>query len=255
MKHKSRQLIPGLHIAIVSNFAGGSGGSMLALEVYATCLASGIGAIIATNDRSHDYSNMGYDLQYLPVICAGDTGQDQVRHLSYIKQLVAKARSLKKLLIVDFKAGYASAHQMLNALRDAGAFQSSSVAALVPAITGDYGVRGSAVALRTMESMKISVDRGLIRMWTLPRDPKLPDIAALPPFPVWSVDQLTHHEKKMIHRGYWNSRRAAIYLIFQCPAQDRSSIPKVLAHFDAAKSAIYDAIIAPITKPIQESLP
>ena len=251
MKHKIRQLIPGLHIAIVSNFSGGSGGSMLALEVYATCLASGIGAIIATNDRSYNHPNigLGYDLQYLPVICAGDTDQDQVRHLSYIKQLVTKARSQKKLLIIDIKAGYASAHQMLNALRDGGAFQCSSLAALIPAVTGEYGVRGSAVALQTMESMKISVDRGLIRMWTLPRDPKLPSIAALPQFPIWSVDTFNQHAKKLIHRGYWNRRHSLIYQRFQIPAQDRTVLPNVLAHFDAARSAIHSAIIAPITKP------
>ena len=227
---------------------------MLALEVYATCLASGIDAFLATTDRSQSYT-IGSNQQYLPVICAGDTGQDQVRHLRYIKQLVAMARSKKKLLIVDVKAGYASAHQMLSALRDAGAFQSSSVAALIPAITGDYGVRGSAVALRTLENMKISVDRGIIRMWTIPRDPKLPSIAALPPFPIWSVDSYTPHAKAMIHRGFWNSRQALLYQKFQIPAQDRSALPNVLAHFDAAKSAIYEAIIAPITKPIPGTIP
>lgn len=105
MKHIKHQLHPGLHIAIVANFSGGCGGSMLALETYATCKSNGIPAILATNDHSHVYQNMGSDLRRLPVI-TGELNQDQMHHLDDIKQLVVEARTKQKFLIIDIKAGY-----------------------------------------------------------------------------------------------------------------------------------------------------
>jgi len=254
MKQIKDQLIPGLHLAIVANFSGGCGGSMLALEAYAACKSHGIPALLATNDHSHVYENMGSDLRRLPVI-TGDHGQDEMHHLDDIKQLVAEARSHNKLLIVDIKSGYASAHRMLSALRVSGAFESSSVAALLPVISGEYGVCGAAIALKTMEDMGIKVDRGIIRMWTRPRNATRPDISELPQFPIWSVAQLPQHARVMIDRGYWNVRLAKIQLIFQCPKLDRSTLYILIAHFDIAESAIYDAIIAPITRSYPGPIP
>lgn len=254
MKQIKDRLIPGLHLAIVANFSGGSGGSMLALETYATCKSHGISALLATNDHSHVYQNLGSDLYRLPVI-TGEQGQDQMHHLDDIKQMVAGARVQNKFLIIDIKAGYASAHQMLSALRDSGAFESSTIAALLPVISGDHGVRGAAIALKTMEDMGIKVDRGFIRMWTLPRNATRPDISALPQFPIWSVAQLPHHARVMIKRGYWNVRIAKIHLIFQCLDLNRRTLHKVIAHFDTAETAIYDAIIAPITKSYPGPIP
>lgn len=258
MKQPKHQLIPGLHLAIVANYSGGCGGSMLALEAYAACKSHGIPALLATNDHSHVYENMGSDLFRLPVI-TGEPGQDQMHHLDDIKQLVAEARTQNKFLIVDIKAGYASAHKMLNALRVSGAFESSSVAALLPVISRDYGVCGAAIALQTMEDMGIKVDRGIIRMWTLPRDARMPDISELPQYPFWSVAQLPQHARVMINRGYWNVKLAKIILKFQSPDLDRSTLHKVIAHFDTAESVIYDAIIAPITRsnpvPIPTGMP
>ena len=254
MKQIKDQLIPGLHLAIVANFSGGCGGSMLALEAYAACKSLGIPALLATNDHSHVYQNMGSDLRRLPVI-TGEPGQDQMHYLDDIKQMVAEARARIKFLIVDIKAGYASAHRMLNALQDGGAFASSSVAALLPVISGDHGVCGAAIALKTMEDMGIKVERGIIRMWTLPRSTTMPDIYELPQFPIWSVAHLPQHARVMINRGYWNVRLARIQLIFQCPALDRITLHTVIAHFDTAQSAIYDAIIAPITRSYPGPIP
>jgi len=140
-------------------------------------------------------------------------------------------------------------------LRVSGAFESSSVAALLPVISSDYGVCGAINALKTMEDMGIKLDRGIIRMWTLPRNSTRPDISELPQFPVWSVAQLPPHARVMINRGYWNVRLARIHLIFQCPALDRSTLHTVIAHFDTAQSAIYDAIIAPITRSYSGPIP
>lgn len=247
MKQTKHQLTPGLHLAIVANFSGGCGGSMLALETYATCKSHGISVILATNDHNHEYENLGSDLYRLPVI-TGEQGQDQMHHRDDIKQLVAEAKSQNRFLIVDIKAGYASAHQMLSALRDSGAFESSSVAVLLPVISSDHGVRGAAIALETMVDMGIKVDRGIIRMWRLPRNTTRPDISTLPPFPMWSVSQLPQHARVMISRGHWNVRQAKIQMIFQCPDLDRNTLHKLIAHFNTADTAIYDAIIAPITR-------
>jgi len=249
MKHVNHQFLPGLHIAIIANFSGGCGGSLLALELYAALRSYKLNAILATNDHTHVYQNMGSDLRLLPVI-SGQKDQDEIHNLHDIKQLVTEARTKKTFLIIDIKAGYASAHQMLNALRDSGAFESSSVTALLPLISGDHGVRGAEIALKTMANMGIKVKRGLIRMWTLPRNPGRPDISALPQFPMWTVAHLPQHALVMINRGYWNVREAKVYLKFQCPALDRGTLPKVIAHFEAAKEAMYDAIIRPITRHI-----
>jgi len=247
MKQIKDRLIPGLHLAIVANFSGGCGGSMLALETYATCKSHGISALLATNDHSHVYQNLGSDLYRLPVI-TGEQGQDQMHHLDDIKQLIAEARAQNKFLIIDIKAGYASAHQMLSALRDSGAFESSTIAALLPVISGDHGVCGAAIALKTMEDMGIKVDSGFIRMWTLPGNATRPDISELPQFPIWSVAQLPQHARVMINGGYWNVKLAKIQLIFQCPDLDRRTLHKLIAHFETTEKAIYDAIIAPITR-------
>jgi hypothetical protein len=254
MKQIKPQLVPGLHVAFVANFSGGCGASMLALETYATCRNSGIPAILATNDRSHDYPNMGHDLWHLPVISAGDPDPDQLHHLDDIADLVAVARTKRKFLIIDIKAGYAPAYRMLKVLRNSGIYRASSIAALLPVISGDFGnhgVSGAATALKALAKMRIHVDRGIIRTWPLPGEPAIPDISMLSPFPIWPAEHLQQHSRAMIHSGYWNIRQAKISQIFQRPERDRKAIAKVIAHFESAEKAIYGAIIAPITKTCQ----
>ena len=254
MKQIKHQLLPGLHIAIVANFSGGCGGSLLALETYATCKAYGTPAILATNDHRHVYQYMDGDLRYLPEITE-EQDQDQIHHLSDIKQLVAEARSENKLLIIDIKAGYSPVHHMLNALRNSGAFESSSIAALLPVMHSEYGVCGASIALKTMKNMGIKVDRGIIRIWRLPGNTTIPDISELPRFPTLTVAYLPQHALVMIHRGYWNSTLARIHLKFQCPDLDRRTLHKLIAHFEATQKTIYDAIIATITRPDPGPMP
>lgn len=258
MKQINPKLLPGLHVAFVANFSGGCGGSMLALETYATCRNMGIPAILATNDRSHDYPNMGSDLWHLPVISAGDPDPDQLHHLDDIAYLVDEARAKRKFLVIDLKAGYAPAHRMLMVLRDNGIFRASSFAALVPVISGDFGnqgVCGAATALQALAKMRIHVDRGIIRTWPLPGEPALPDISTLEPFPIWSAEHLHQHTRAMIHHGYWNIRQAKISQIFQRPQRDRITVAKVIAHFESAQKSIYEAIIAPVTRSYPGPIP
>lgn len=251
MKHK---LIPGLHVAIITNPAGGCGGSMFAWETYSTCVSMGIPAILATFDHWHIYPEIGPALRRLSVSETSTLCHDTPPHLEDLEDVCTEARSRNQFLIIDFAAGFPSDPSVLEVLKRSGIRDASSKAGLIAIQPGYPGA--SAIAVEAFWETGIYLDRGLFRYWEFTRYPIAPRVPKHQNFPLWNAPWLsdgaitliqhglrrpgqptTHHLPELLTPRFWPSLSAFV----------RRTVEEAVDHMEAAKQTIYQAILEPIT--------
>jgi len=251
MKHK---LIPGLHIAMITNPSGGSGGSMFAWETYSTCVSLGIPTILATFDHWHVYPEIGPDLRRLSVQDTSIQCRDTPGNLKDLADVCIEARSENKFLIIDFMAGFSMDPAVLEVLNNSCLRDASSKAGLIPIQPGCSGA--SAIAVEAFTKAGIYFDRGLFRYWEFTADPIPPRVPKHANFPVWNASWLSDGALTLIHHGLRRPGQPTIHLLPDLltpqicpgfPAFIKRTIEEVVDHMCAARKAIYQSILAPIT--------
>ena len=252
-------LIPGLHLAIITNPSGGCGGSMFSWEVYATCRSLGIPAILATFDHNRTYPEIGLDLRRLAAPGANIPCGANSLKLENFMDVAAEARSMHKFLVIDLNAGFSSSPEVLAALRTGGIREASSIAALIAVQPGYANSWGSAIAVDAFQSIGIHFDRGLFRYWDFTWDLTPPAIPKNPNFPVWTTSWLSQRAIALINYGLKRAGQPTIHLVpgltptllrQSLPAIDHGPLLQAIEHLDAARKTIYDAILSPISKPV-----
>jgi hypothetical protein len=249
-----RKLIPGLHLAMITNPSGGCGGSLFAWETYSTCISMGIPAILATFDHWHIYPEIGPALRRLSVPETSPQYHDTPPLLEDLADVCNEARANNLFLIIDFKAGFSSDSSVLEVLKRSGIRDAASKAGLVPIQPGYPGA--SAISVEAFLETGIYFDRGLFRYWEFTRHPIAPRIPKNSNFPLWNASWLSDGAVTLIHHGL---RRPGQPTIHHLPdlltppvspsisAFIRRMVEEAVDHMEAAKKAIYQAILAPIT--------
>jgi len=252
MKHI---LTPGLHIAIVTNPLGGCGGSMFAWETFFTCVSKGIPAILATFDHWHLYpEKIGLALKRLWLPDSSNQFGDTPRNLETLANVCIEARTKSKFLIIDLKAGFSTDPAVLDVLKNSCLRDASSKAGLIPILPAFSGA--SAIAVEAFMKAGIYLDRGLFRHWEFTKDPIPPSVPKHPNFPVWNASWLSDGAVTLLHHGLRRPGQQTIHLLpdlltpHVCPglpAFMRRTIEEAVSHMCAAKEAIYQSILEPIT--------
>ena len=252
MKHK---LIPGLHIAIITNPLGGCGGSMFAWEAYFTCASMGIPVILATFDYWRLYPEIiGPALKRLSLPDSSNQFGDTPWHLEDLADVCIEARSESKFLIIDFKAGFSTDPAVLEVLKNSCLRDASSKAGLIPILPGYSGA--SAIAVEAFIQAGIYFDRGLFRYWNFSRDPIPPRVPKHPNFPVWNASWISDGAVTLLHHGLRRPGQPTIHLLPDLPTLQicpgtpafiRRTIEEAANHLRAATKAIYQSILEPIT--------
>ena len=227
---------------------------MFAWETYSTCISMGIPAILATFDQWHIYPEIGPALRRLSVPETSPQYHDTPPHLEDTADVCNEARAKNFFLIIDFKAGFSSDSSVLEVLKRSGIRDATSKAGLVPIQPGYPGA--SAIAVEAFWETGIYLDRGLFRYWDFTRYPIPPRVPKNPNFPVWNASWLSDGAVTLIHHGL---RRPGQPTIHHLPdlltsqfrpilsAFVRRTVEEAVDHMEAAKEAIYQAILAPIT--------
>jgi len=161
----THRLIPGLHVALVTNPLEGYGGSLFAWEVYQVCRLSGLPAIFATFAQGRRYPEIGPDLRRLPVPDAETDGQSGIENLGSLLPIIKEAEAEKKLLIIDMKTGFSPRDPMLEVLDYCGISQATTIAALIPIRQDLPNIFSATMACEPFQSIGISFARGLFRTW------------------------------------------------------------------------------------------
>lgn len=252
MKHI---LTPGLHIAIITNPLGGCGGSMFAWETYFTCVSMGIPAILATFDHWHLYpETIGLALKRLSLPDSSNQFGDTPGNLENLADVCIEARSEGKFLIIDLKAGFSTDPTVLEVLKNSCLRDASSKAGLIPVLPS-YSA-ASAIAVEAFIQAGIYFDRGLFRYWDFTRDLIPPRVPKHPNFPVWNASWLSDSAVTLLRHGLRRPGQQTIHLLPDLltphiipgiPACIRRTIEEAVNHMRAAKEAIYQSILAPIT--------
>ncbi len=248
-------LTPGLHIAIVTNPLGGCGGSMFAWETYFTCVSMGIPAILATFDHWHLYpERIGLALKQLSLPDSSNQSGDTPRNLETLADVCIEARTESKFLIIDLKAGFSTDPAVLDVLKNSCLRDASSKAGLIPILPAFSGA--SAIAVEAFMKAGIYLDRGLFRHWEFTKDPIPPSVPKHPNFPVWNAPWLSDGAVTLLHHGLRRPGQQTIHLLPDLltphvspglPAFMRRTIEEAVSHMCAAKEAIYQSILEPIT--------
>ena len=251
MKHK---LIPGLHIAMITNPSGGSGGSMFAWETYSTCVSLGIPTILATFDHWHVYPEIGPDLRRLSVQDTSIQCRDTPENLEDLADICIEARSENKFLIIDFMAGFSMDPAVLEVLNNSCLRDASSKASLIPIQPGYSGA--SAIATEAFTKAGIYFDRGLFRYWEFTGDPMPFRVPKHANFQVWNASWISDGAVTLIHHGLRRPGQPTIHLLPDLltpqicpgiPAFIKRTMEEAVDHMCAARKAIYQSILAPIT--------
>ena len=250
-----RKLIPGLHLAMITNPSGGCGGSMFAWETYSSCISMGIPAILATFDEWHIYPEIRPALRRITAPETSTKYHDTPPPLlEDLENVCNEARSKSQFLIIDFKAGFSSDSSVLDVLKRSAIRDATSKGALIAIQPGFPGA--SAIAVEAFLEAGIYFDRGLFRYWDFTRYPIAPRVPKHPNFPVWNASWLSDGAITLIHHGL---RRPGQPTIHHLPnlltsqfrpilsAFVRRTVEEAVDHMEAAKEAIYQAILAPIT--------
>ena len=249
-----RKLIPGLHLAMITNPSGGCGGSMFAWETYATCMSIGIPVILATFDIWHLYPEIGPALRRLSVPETSTQYHDKPPLLEDLEDVCNEARAKNQFLIIDFNAGFTSDPAVLGVLKRSGIRDVSSKAGLIAIQPGCPGA--SAIAVETFLEAGIYFDRGLFRYWDFTRYPIAPRVPKHPNFPVWNASWLSDGAITLIHHGLRRPGQPTIHHLPELLTSQfrpilsafvRRTVEEAVDHMEAAKEAIYQAILAPIT--------
>jgi len=249
-----RKLIPGLHLAMITNPSGGCGGSMFAWETYSTCISMGIPAILATFDQWHIYPEIGPALRRLSVPETSPQHHDTLPHLEDLAGVCNEAHANNLFLIIDFKAGFSSDSSVLEVLKRSGIRDATSKAGLIGIQPGFPGA--SAIAVEAFWETGIYFDRGLFRYWEFTRHPIAPRIPKNSNFPLWNASWLSDGAVTLIHHGLRRPGQPTIHhlpVLLTPPVSPsisafiRRTVEEAVDHMEAAKEAIYQAILAPIT--------
>jgi len=234
---------------------------MFSWEVYSTCQSLGMPAILATFDHDRTYPESGSDLRRLEVLDTQIQSGANPLQLETLMDIAAEARSMRKFLVIDLKAGFPSNPEMLAVLRTGGLLEASSIAALIPLQPGYPSSWGSAIAVDVFQSIGLHFDRGLFRYWDFTWDLTPPAIPKNPKFPVWTAPWLSQRAIALINHGLQRAGQPTIHLVpglsisllrKSLPNIDQGPLLQAIEHLDAAKKAIYDAILAPISKPVPQ---
>jgi hypothetical protein len=248
------QLIPGLHFAIITNPLGGCGGSMFAWEAYFTCSSMGIPAILATFDYWHIYPECGPALKRISVPDISNQCRDIPSNLEDLEDVCFEARSESKFLIIDLKAGFSTDPAVLEVLKNSCLRDASSKAGLIPILPSYSGA--SAIAVEAFIQAGIYFDRGLFRFWDFSRDPIPPSVPKHPNFPVWNASWLSDGAMTLLQHGLRHPGQQTIHLLadmstpHSCvgiPDFISRTIEEAVNHMSAAKEAIYQSLLDPIT--------
>ena len=228
---------------------------MFAWETYFTCVSLGIPVILATFDHWHLYpEKIGPALKRLSLPDSSNQYRDTPKHLEDLADVCIEARSESKLLIIDLKAGFSTDPAVLAELKNSDLSDASSKAGLIPILPG-YSV-ASAIAVEAFLQAGIYLDRGLFRHWGFGRDPIQPSVPEHPSFPVWNASWLSDGALTILHHGLRRPGQQTIHLLPDLltphvspglPALMRQTIGEAVSHMCAAKEAIYQSILAPIT--------
>ncbi len=249
-----RKLIPGLHLAMITNPSGGCGGSMFAWETYSTCISMGIPAILATFDHWHIYPEIGPALRRLSVPETSHQYHDTPPHLEDLADVCNEARANNLFLIIDFKAGFSSDSSVLEVLKRSGIRDATSKAGLIGIQPGFPGA--SAIAVEAFWETGLYFDRGLFRYWEFTRHPIAPRIPKNSNFPLWNASWLSDGAVTLIHHGLRRPGEPTIHHLPDLltpqfrpsmPVFIRRTVEEAIDHINAAQKAIYEAILAPIT--------
>ena len=253
------KLINGLHLAIVTNSHGGFGGSMFGVETFAVCKQLGVPAIFATYDHQRSYPAIGPDLRRLNIPGLITSTRRHANAFEDLAAVFAEAQAIRKLVIIDIPAAFSTNHPMFEELKNSGVLAATTTAALVPVLSGDNGISGASTAIRQFTDLGIRFGRGLIRRWTLHGDPSPTDMSRLPNYPLWRAASLSMRAQELIHQEIQRVGNPALHTLPRlCELQalgevstfDKSPIQEAIDHLVSARTAIFNTILAPITKRI-----
>jgi hypothetical protein len=251
----TRRLIPGLHVAIVTNPLEGYGGSLFAWEAYQACRHSGLSAILATFAQGRRYPDIGPDLRRLPVPDADSSGQSAVENLACLLPIVKEAEAGNRFLIIDTKTGFSLRDPMFEVLDYCGVSHATSIAALIPIQQDPPSIFCAALACEAFQSIGISFTRGLFRTWGLH--------TGFAPLGLLNIPLIESWVPKYLSQGALASIRNSGQIVEAPPdlfptvigSRKGSDLLKpseeVRLHVLSASRVIHSAILAPIC----ESLP
>ena len=228
---------------------------MFAWETYFTCVSMGIPAILATFDHWRLYpEEIGLALKRLSLPDSSNQFGDTPRNLENLADVCIEARSESKFLIIDLKAGFSTDPAVLDMLKNSCLRDAASKAGLIPIKPSYSGA--SAIAVDAFLQAGIYFDRGLFRYWDFSRDPIPPRVPKHPAFPVWNASCLSDGAVTLLLHGLRRPGQQTIHLLPDLltphiipgiPACIRRTIEEAVNHMSAAKEAIYQSILAPIT--------
>ena len=254
MKH---QLHPGLHVAIVTNSRGNHGGSLFAWETFMACKLSGIPAILATFDQQRAYPDTGTDLRRLPVPDAHTYGQSGPENIGCLLPLIHEARLLGKFLIIDTKSGFTLKDPMFDVLEYCGIPDATSIAALLPIGQNIPNSKVAEIQCSDFREIGISFTRGLFRSWAVGAgSTSLEEPNHTQAFPVWRSAELSKKALAIINDGHsFLEYDSNLHVpdLFGClsnqngPRREKGARLEARSHLPAAKTAIFNALLAPIS--------
>ena len=175
-------------------------------------------------------------------------------HLETLADVCIEARTESKFLIIDLKAGFSADPAVLEVLKNSCLRDASSKAGLIPILPSYSG--SSAIAVEAFIQAGIYFDRGLFRYWDFTRDPIPPRVPKHPNFPVWNASWLSDGAVTLIHHGLRRPGQPTIHHLPELLTSQfrpslsafvRRTVEEAVDHMEAAKEAIYQAILAPIT--------
>ena len=251
----NHQLHPGLHVAIVTNPRGGNGGSLFAWETYIACKLSGIAAILATFDQQRAYPEIGTDLRRLPVPDAHTYGQSGPENIGCLLPLVHEAQSFGKFLIIDTMSGFTLTDPMFDVLEYCRIPEATSIAALLP-IGQNIPISNVAeTQCSDFREIGISFTRGLFRSWAVGAGSTSDSNHPLA-YPVWRPAELSKKTLAIIndeHSFLECDSNLHVPDLFGCLSnqngtrREKGARLEARSHLPAAKTAIFNALLAPIS--------
>lgn len=222
------------------------------------CKLSGISAILATFDEHRHYPEIGTDLRRLPVPDGETPGQSGIESLGCLLPIAAEARSMSKFLIIDTRTGFNIQDPMFEIFEYCGIPEATSTAALLP-IQHNIPSYSAAVSLTSdFREIELLFTRSLFRSWAKGADSRpLPALQNFPAVPLWRPSELSKKALAMIHGGapfVESEPSPPVPDLFgyvgdgqTSPFAKKDPRLEIELHLHAAKRAIFNAILAPIS--------
>ena len=221
------------------------------------CKLSGIAAILATFDPQRAYPEIGTDLRRLPVPDAHTYGQSGPENIGCLLPLVHEAQSFGKFLIIDTKSGFTLKDPMFDVLEYCKIPDATSITALLPIGQNIPNSNVAETQCSDFREIGISFSRGLFRSWAVGAGSTSPaDFNYPKAYPVWRPSELSKKALAIINDGHSFLECDSNLLIPDLfgylsnqngPRRERGARLEARSHLPAAKTAIFNALLAPIS--------